>query len=74
MFLKKKIILLVVFCLTIISLFFYKNYNEKNHTEIGGDFELTNHLGQKITNNSFNGYFRLVFLDLLIVLIFVLIL
>ena len=61
MFLKKKIILLVVFCLTIISLFFYKNYNEKNHTEIGGDFELTNHLGQKITNNSFNGYFRLVF-------------
>ena len=61
MFLKKKIILLVVFSLTLVLLFFYKNHNNKSHVQIGGNFELTNHLGQKTTNNSFNGYFRLVF-------------
>ena len=61
MFLKKKIILLVVFSLTLVLLFFYKNHNNKSHIQIGGDFELTNHLGQKTTNDSFNGYHRLVF-------------
>ena len=61
MFLKKKIILLVVFSLTLVLLFFYKNNNNKSHIQIGGDFELTNHLGQKTTNDSFNGYHRLVF-------------
>ena len=61
MFLKKKIILLVVFTLTLLFLFFYKNHNNKSHIQIGGDFELTNHLGQKTTNDSFNGYYRLIF-------------
>ena len=61
MFLKKKIILLGVFSLTLVLLFFYKNHNNKSHIQIGGNFELTNHLGQKTTNNSFNGYHRLVF-------------
>ena len=61
MFLKNKIILLIVFSLTLVLLFLYKHYNNKSDTQIGGDFELTNHLGQKITNNSFKGYHRLVF-------------
>ena len=61
MFLKKKINLLIIFSLTLVILFFYKYHNNKSHTQIGGDFELTNHLGQKITNNSFKGYHRLVF-------------
>ena len=61
MFLKKKIILLIVFSLTLVILFFYKYHNNKSHTQIGGDFELTNHLNQKTTNDSFNGYYRLVF-------------
>jgi len=61
MFLKKKIILLVVFSLTLVLLFFYKNHNNKSHIQIGGNFELTNHLGQKTTNDSFNGYYRLIF-------------
>ena len=61
MFLKKKITLLIVFSLTLVILFFYKYHNNKSHTQIGGDFELTNHLGQKTTNDSFKGYHRLVF-------------
>ena len=61
MFLKKKITLLIVFSLTLVILFFYKYNNNKSHTQIGGDFELTNHLNQKTTNASFNGYYRLVF-------------
>jgi len=61
MFLKKKITLLTVFSLTLVILFFYKYHNNKSHTQIGGDFELTNHLNQKTTNDSFNGYYRLVF-------------
>ena len=61
MFLKKKIILLIVFSLTLVILFFYKYHNNKSHTQIGGNFELTNHLNQKTTNDSFNGYYRLVF-------------
>ena len=61
MFLKKKIILLIVFSLTLVILFFYKYHNNKSHTQVGGDFELTNHLNQKTTNDSFNGYYRLVF-------------
>ena len=61
MLLKKKIILLIVFSLTLVILFFYKYHNNKSHTQIGGDFELTNHLNQKTTNDSFNGYYRLVF-------------
>ena len=62
MFLKKKITLLIVFSLTLVILFFYKYHNNKSHTQIGGNFELTNHLNQKTTNDSFNGYHRLVFL------------
>ena len=61
MFLKKKITLLIIFSLTLVILFFYKYHNNKSHTQIGGDFELTNHLGQKTTNDSFKGYHRLVF-------------
>ena len=61
MFLKNKIILLIVFSLTLILLFLYKHYNNKSDTQIGGDFELTNHLGQKTTNDSFKAYHRLVF-------------
>ena len=61
MFLKNKIVLLIVFSLTLILLFLYKNYNNKSDIQIGGDFELTNHLGQKTTNDSFNKYHRLVF-------------
>jgi protein SCO1/2 len=61
MFLKKKFILLIVISLALIFLFFYKNHNNKSHMQIGGDFELTNHLGQKTTSNSFNGYYRLIF-------------
>ena len=61
MFLKKKIILLIFFSLSLILLFFYNNHNKKSHTQIGGNFQLTNHLGQKTTNDSFNGYYRLVF-------------
>ena len=61
MFLKNKITLLTVFSLTLVILFFYKYHNNKSHTQIGGDFELTNHLNQKTTNDSFNGYHRLVF-------------
>ena len=56
MFLKNKIVLLIVFSLTLILLFLYKNYNNKSDIQIGGDFELTNHLGQKVTNKSFNDY------------------
>ena len=61
MFLKKKITLLIIFSLTLVILFFYKYHNNKSHTQIGGDFELTNHLDQKTTNDSFKGYHRLVF-------------
>ena len=61
MFLKKKITLLIIFSLTLVILFFYKYHNNKSHTQIGGNFELTNHLNQKTTNDSFNGYYRLVF-------------
>ena len=61
MFLKKKIILLIVFSLTLVILFLYKDHNNKSHIQIGGDFQLTNHLGQKITNDSFKEYHRLVF-------------
>jgi len=61
MFLKKKITLLIIFILTLVILFFYKYHNNKSHTQIGGNFELTNHLNQKTTNDSFNGYYRLVF-------------
>ena len=61
MFLKRKITLLIIFSLTLVILFFYKYHNNKSHTQIGGDFELTNHLGQKTTNDSFKGYHRLVF-------------
>ena len=61
MFLKKKITLLIIFSLALVILFFYKYHNNKSHTQIGGDFELTNHLNQKATNDSFNGYYRLVF-------------
>ena len=60
MFLKKKIFLpLVAFILLFI--FFYKNHKSKPVDLIGGNFELTNHLGQKMTNDSFNGHYRLVF-------------
>jgi protein SCO1/2 len=61
MFLKKKITLLIIFSLTLVILFFYKYHNNKSHTQIGGNFELTNHLNQKTTNDSFNRYYRLVF-------------
>ena len=61
MLLKKKIILLIVFSLTLVILFLYKDHNNKSHIQIGGDFQLTNHLGQKITNDSFKEYHRLVF-------------
>ena len=61
MFLKNKIVLLIVFSLTLILLFLYKNYNNKSDIQIGGGFELTNHLGQKTTNDSFKSYHRLVF-------------
>ena len=61
MFLKNKIVLLIVFSLTLILLFLYKNYNKKSDIQIGGGFELTNHLGQKTTNDSFKSYHRLVF-------------
>ena len=60
MFLKKKIIL-IVFALSLIFVFLYKNQNNSSNSQIGGNFELTNHLGQKVTNESFNGYYRLVF-------------
>ena len=62
MLLKKKINLLIIFSLTLVCLFFFnKNNNNKSYTQIGGDFELINNLGQKITNESFNDYYRLVF-------------
>ena len=62
MLLKKKINLLIIFSLTLVWLFFFnKNNNNKSYTQIGGDFELINNLGQKITNESFNDYYRLVF-------------
>ena len=61
MLLKKKIILLIVFSLTLVIFFFYKEHYNKSHLQIGGDFQLTNHLGQKITNDSFKEYHRLVF-------------
>jgi len=60
MFLKKKIIL-ILFGLSLIFVFLYKNQNNSSENQIGGNFELTNHLGQKVTNESFNGYYRLVF-------------
>ena len=60
MFLKKKIIL-ILFGLSLIFGFLYKNQNNSSENQIGGNFELTNHLGQKVTNESFNGYYRLVF-------------
>jgi protein SCO1/2 len=59
MFLKKNFLLIII-ALILAFIFFYK-HNNKSDTQIGGDFELTNHLGQKTTNNSFNGYYRLVF-------------
>ena len=60
MFLKKKYLFLTA-ALAIFLLFFYKSNDNNSNTQIGGSYELTNHLGQKITNKSFNGYFRLVF-------------
>ena len=60
MFLKKKIIL-ILFGLSLIFVFLYKNQNNSSENQIGGNFELTNHLGQKVTNESFDGYYRLVF-------------
>ena len=60
MFLKKKIIL-ILFGLSLIFVFLNKNQNNSSENQIGGNFELTNHLGQKVTNESFNGYYRLVF-------------
>ena len=38
-----------------------KNNNKSLDNKIGGDFVLTNQSGQKITNDSFKGYYRLVF-------------
>ena len=49
MFLKKKIIL-ILFGLSLIFVFLYKNQNNSSENQIGGNFELTNHLGQKVTN------------------------
>ena len=60
MFLKKKFIL-IVFALSLVFIFIYKNQNDSSQEQIGGNFELTNHLGQKVTNESFKGYYRLVF-------------
>ena len=60
MFLKKKNIFLFLIVLIALSFYFYKNFNNSQNT-IGGNFELKNQLGQKITNDSFNGYYRLVF-------------
>ena len=60
MFLKKKIIL-ILFGLSLIFVFLYKNQNNSSENQIGGNFELTNHLGRKVTNESFDGYYRLVF-------------
>ncbi|MBK47890.1 MAG: SCO family protein [Pelagibacteraceae bacterium] len=60
MFLKTKYLFLTA-ALAIFLLFFYKSKDDNSNTQIGGSYELTNHLGQKITNKSFNGYFRLVF-------------
>ena len=51
MFLKKNFLLIII-ALILAFIFFYK-HNNKSDTQIGGDFELTNHLGQKTTNNSF---------------------
>ena len=61
MFLKKKIFFISFFILSLSLLFFYKFNNKEGYSQIGGDFELTNHLGKKITTKSFNGYYRLVF-------------
>ena len=61
MFLKKKIFFISFFILSLSLLFFYKFNNKEGYSLIGGDFELTNHLGKKITTKSFNGYYRLVF-------------
>ena len=63
MFLKKKIVYVVIFLLTTSFLYYFiKNYqDDRAKTQIGGNFQLTNHLGEKVNNNSFNGYNRLVF-------------
>ena len=62
MFLKKKIILIFFVVIVIAAITTYlRNNNDSNNNKIGGSFELTNHLGEKTTNNTFNGYHRLVF-------------
>ena len=58
---KKKITLLIFFVLSLAIILFFFTQNKNNNEKIGGDFDLTNHLGDKITNDSFNDYHRLVF-------------
>jgi len=57
MFLKKKFKFLFIFAFL---LFIGCEENNKK-IEIGGSFELTNHLGEEVTNESFKNNYRLVF-------------
>ena len=61
MFLKKNFYYLILFAFVAIILLVLKNNNKSLDNKIGGDFVLTNQSGQKITNDSFKGYYRLVF-------------
>ena len=57
MFLKKNFKFLFIFAFL---LFIGCEENNKK-IEIGGSFELTNHLGEEVTNESFKNNYRLVF-------------
>ncbi len=65
MFLKKKIFLTFIIIIISIATFAYLKIqfnNKKNQTtQIGGNFELTNHLGENVTNKNFKNSYRLVF-------------
>ena len=62
MLLKKKIFYTLLI-LTIVGFLFYnlKDNNKQTAIEIGGSFELTNHLGEEVTNKSFKNNYQLIF-------------
>ena len=61
MFLKKKILFINFFFLLIAYFAFNNLNNKKNQASIGGKFELTNHLGEKVTNKNYKNYYKLIF-------------
>ncbi len=61
MFLKKKIFFIIFFSLLIVYFAFNNPFNKKNKISIGGSFELTNHLGEPVTDKNYEKYYKLIF-------------